>query len=259
MQLVTTNRDGQPVTTTLAIAEGTGNEHRAVLQLVRKYLADFEGFGGVAFQMRPFETAGGTQQREVAILNEHQATLLLTYMRNSDVVREFKKTLVGEFYRMANELRQQPVATTPAQPLLPSTQAKHIVADTLDIANLLRVPLHIGQQEAVKTARNQTGFDFAPLLAFAPAQTDVPATEVMLEPTELAQRLGVKGARSMNAILRDNGLQVKVNGEWQPTARGENLCVRHAWVSGNKSGYNLKWRLSPIRKALAPKLVDQSA
>ena len=113
MQLVTTNRDGQPVTTSFAIAKGADVQHKNVMETVRRYIADFEEFGRVAFETRPFETAGGTQQREVAILNEHQATLLLTYMRNSDVVREFKKTLVGEFYRMAEALRKQ------AKPALP--------------------------------------------------------------------------------------------------------------------------------------------
>lgn len=99
-------KDGQAVTTSLAIAEGTQNEHRAVLQLARNYLTDLEEFGGVAFEMRPFATAGGTQNREVALLNEQQATLLLTYMRNSDVVRSFKKALVKMFWEMAKAQRQ---------------------------------------------------------------------------------------------------------------------------------------------------------
>ena len=98
-------QNDQAVTSTLVIASETGNEHRAVLQLARKYLPDLEEFGRVAFEMRPFQTAGGPQQREVAILNEPQTTLLLTYMRNSEVVRTFKKALVGEFYRMATQLR----------------------------------------------------------------------------------------------------------------------------------------------------------
>jgi phage antirepressor YoqD-like protein len=130
MQLVTTTNDGQPVTTSLAIAQGTDNEHRAVLQLVRKYLADLEEFGRVAFEMRTFETAGGPQQREVAILNERQATLLLSYMRNSEIVREFKKELVREFYRMAEELRQRPsfyIPQTLSEALqLAADQAKQI-------------------------------------------------------------------------------------------------------------------------------------
>lgn len=94
--------NGTASTTSLIVAEGTKNEHRAVLQLIRNNLADFEEFGRVAFQMQPFDTAGGVQAREIAVLNEEHATLLLTYMRNNDVVREFKKRLVRAFYELRN-------------------------------------------------------------------------------------------------------------------------------------------------------------
>ncbi|KLO25869.1 hypothetical protein ABW16_21365 [Mycolicibacter heraklionensis] len=99
--------DGVATTTSMRIANGTDTEHRAVLQLIRDNLADFEEFGGVAFEMQPFDTAGGTQQRAVAILNEEHATLLLTYMRNNAIVKDFKKRLVREF----GELRRRAAAT----------------------------------------------------------------------------------------------------------------------------------------------------
>lgn len=89
--------EGVATTTSMRIANGTENEHRAVLQLIRDNMADFEEFGGVAFEMQPFDTPGGTQQRSVAILNEEHATLLLTYMRNNEIVKDFKKRLVREF------------------------------------------------------------------------------------------------------------------------------------------------------------------
>lgn len=111
-ELVFADEAGEPFTTSLVIAEQTKNEHRAVLQLIRNNLADFETFGGVAFEMRPFETAGGTQTREVANLNEPQATLLLTYMRNSDVVKAFKVRLVRDFYAMRQMLAAGPAALT---------------------------------------------------------------------------------------------------------------------------------------------------
>lgn len=110
MNAIVTITDGLAVTTTLAIAEGTGVEHKAVIQLVRTYLTDLGEFGRVTFEMRPFETAGGMQRREVAILNEQQSTLLLTYMRNSEIVRSFKKRLVREFWQMAEKLRGQPAS-----------------------------------------------------------------------------------------------------------------------------------------------------
>lgn len=105
-QLIPIDRmdDGTLVVSSTTIAEGTGAQHASVLRLIRDNGHDFAEFGGVGFEIRPFETAGGTQRREVAILNEQQATLLLTYMRNNEPVRRFKKALVRAFYEMAQAL-----------------------------------------------------------------------------------------------------------------------------------------------------------
>ncbi|EJF85276.1 Rha family transcriptional regulator [Candidatus Bartonella washoeensis] len=102
--LVKINNDGIAVTTSLKIAEGVGHTHKTVIQLVRQNIEDFEEFGRVAFEMPPFGTKGGRQKRVVAILNEPQATLLMTYMRNNDMVRAFKKALVKAFYDLKNQL-----------------------------------------------------------------------------------------------------------------------------------------------------------
>ena len=67
---IVTCQSGVPVTTSLAIAEGVGNTHKTVIQLIRKNFDDLQEFGRVAFEMLPFDTAGGSQNREVAILNE---------------------------------------------------------------------------------------------------------------------------------------------------------------------------------------------
>ncbi|MGA5482755.1 phage antirepressor KilAC domain-containing protein [Pseudomonas siliginis] len=94
--------DGEAVTTTLAIAAGCEVDHASVIKLVRTYQGDMEEFGRVGFEIQTFQTAGGQQAREIATLNEQQSTLLLTYMRNSAIVRDFKKRLVKEFWRMAH-------------------------------------------------------------------------------------------------------------------------------------------------------------
>lgn len=103
-----TSGESGPETTSLIVSEGTEVEHRAVLQLIRNNLADFEEFGTLAFQMR--KSAG--RPTEFAVLNEEQATLLLTYMRNSDIVRQFKKNLVRSFYELRNR-QQQPALQGP--------------------------------------------------------------------------------------------------------------------------------------------------
>src|SRR5690554_3386940 len=98
--------NGELFTTSEQIAEGAGVQHKNVLETITKYMTDFERFGRVAFETRTLETAGGKQSRRVAILNEHQATLLLTYARNTDQVRRFKSDLVAAFYDMAQALNK---------------------------------------------------------------------------------------------------------------------------------------------------------
>lgn len=100
-------RNGQALTTSVIIAENTNNTHQAMLKLVRGYLNDFEAFGRIGFEIQPFETNGGIQKREIAILNEQQATLLVTYCKNTETVRKFKVALVKAFYEMRQQLHPQ--------------------------------------------------------------------------------------------------------------------------------------------------------
>ena len=106
--------EGELTTTSLVIAEGTQIQHASVLRVVRDNEQDFEEFGRVGFQIRPFETAGGTQTRTIAVLNREHAMLLMTYMRNTAVVRQFKKQLVKAFTDMERRLASQP-AFDPSQ------------------------------------------------------------------------------------------------------------------------------------------------
>lgn len=92
------------VTNSAAIAEGVHRDHDTIIKLVDRNRADLEEFGGVGFEIRTLETKGGKQKQRVALLNEQQTTLLITYMRNNDIVRAFKKRLVAEFFRMRSAL-----------------------------------------------------------------------------------------------------------------------------------------------------------
>lgn len=89
-------RSGEPVTTTIALSDGAKIQHKNIIALVREYLDDLNEFGRVAFQTRSFATKGGSQEMEYALLNEAQSTLLITYMRNTEIVRAFKKRLVDK-------------------------------------------------------------------------------------------------------------------------------------------------------------------
>ena len=58
------------------------------------------------FGLLPFKTAEVEFGRPETFyeFNEEQATLLFTYLRNTEQVRNFKKKLVKAFYSMRNEL-----------------------------------------------------------------------------------------------------------------------------------------------------------
>jgi phage regulator Rha-like protein len=108
-------------TNSWVIAEGTGNSHRAIKSIVDKYSDDFKEFGKLSYYSKWFEnekqkkifsdnSKGVSREKtkiEVILLNEPQATLLITYLRNTEQVRRFKKNLVFEFYRMKDFIREK--------------------------------------------------------------------------------------------------------------------------------------------------------
>jgi len=88
-------------TTTLIIAENCGVTHEATIKLVRKFLLDLQKVGLVGFQIRLNKQGSAT---EFAELDDYAAMLLLTYMRNTEVVAKFKLDLITEFKRMRDAL-----------------------------------------------------------------------------------------------------------------------------------------------------------
>lgn len=97
---------GSLVVTSETIAEGSGVEHRAVLQLIMKRTLELEQFGSIAFEMRS-QDRGGHQIR-VALLNEQQATLLMSFQKNTAEVIAFKVALVKGFFEMAEQIKNAP-------------------------------------------------------------------------------------------------------------------------------------------------------
>lgn len=117
-----------------------------------------------------------------------------------------------------------------------------MLSDELTLGRTLGLPEHYIQIEAIKAIEAQTGRDLSGYLRHAPAQNNIPETEVMLEPTELGARAGLSAVR-MNRVLAGEGFQEKINGHWQLTEKGKPYCATHAWRTGAKSGYNLKWNI----------------
>jgi len=126
-------RSGALVISSETIADGSGVEHRAVLQLIQNNITDFEDFGQVAFEMRPGYNNAPVR---AALLNEQQATLLMTYQRNTDEVRVFKKALVRAFFNMARQAVPAPAELTRMQilELAMESERRAIAAETQIVA-----------------------------------------------------------------------------------------------------------------------------
>lgn len=87
-------------TDSLVVASGTGIEHPTVTKTLKRYRKDFEEFGDLRFSDSVSKNPKGGRPSRIYLLNEQQATLLITYLGNSEVVRAFKIQLVKQFYKM---------------------------------------------------------------------------------------------------------------------------------------------------------------
>ncbi|BCP62353.1 hypothetical protein SUT328_15570 [Streptococcus parasuis] len=101
MELVYMDGRKEPYTLSNIVAECAEVQHHTITRLIREHKVDFENLGKVGFQIQAM-TSG--QHSKNYILNEQQATLLITYLRNTQPVREFKKNLVKAFFEMRDEL-----------------------------------------------------------------------------------------------------------------------------------------------------------
>lgn len=88
------------------IAEQTGNKDKSVLDLITRNLKELEEFGQLRFKIATVKnTVGAVNEEKTYYLNEPQATLLMTFMKNTNIVKQFKINLVKEFYRMKDYLK----------------------------------------------------------------------------------------------------------------------------------------------------------
>jgi phage regulator Rha-like protein len=97
------------------LADALDLAHHEHIRLIRKYESHLNDFGVVRFETRkPQKGSLGGRPEEYALLNEDQATFLLTLSRNSDKVVLAKKAMTKAFGKMrrqaevrAEELYQQ--------------------------------------------------------------------------------------------------------------------------------------------------------
>ena len=98
-------------TDSMVIANNTDNQHKSVVAIIKKYRKDFEDYGRLEFIDLKSTNPKGGRPTKIYQLNEEQATLLITYLDNTDTVREFKKKLVHQFFEMRKFIAERHTST----------------------------------------------------------------------------------------------------------------------------------------------------
>lgn len=101
MELVYMDGKKEPYTLSSIVAECTNLQHHTITRTIRKHQARFERFGKVGFKIQALKSG---QSAKDFILNEQQATLLVTFLKNTEQVANFKENLVKAFFEMREEL-----------------------------------------------------------------------------------------------------------------------------------------------------------
>ena len=97
-------KDQSPVVSHRIIAEHSAVKQRSVRLLIDKHFEDLEEFGHLSFEMTTVRNGVGAEnEQKTYYLNEPQATLLMTYLQNTEPVKKFKKTLVKAFYELKSQ------------------------------------------------------------------------------------------------------------------------------------------------------------
>lgn len=108
----------EPFTTSDVIAKCTKNNYRSVQRIIENQIKRLEKFGVMRFEITlPQKGSKGGRPKKVYQLNEPQATLLITFLRNTDIVADFKTELVRQFYAMRAELMKRQMYRNQLKPI----------------------------------------------------------------------------------------------------------------------------------------------
>lgn len=96
----------EPRVSHFIIAKNTWNEPRAIRVMIEKYFERLEKKWVMTFEMSKPKTSWGRPQKEY-FLNEKQAIFLMTLLKNSEVVVDFKDNLTSAFFELKEKSQEQ--------------------------------------------------------------------------------------------------------------------------------------------------------
>jgi phage regulator Rha-like protein len=224
------------------LAKQTENKEKSVLDLITRNLPELEEFGMVRFKIVAIKNAKNkVNEEKTYYLNEPQATLILTFMRNNEIVKQFKIKLIKEFFKMREILKSK--TSQPTQPI--QTQAPQTF-DNFDFAKQTQQNREI--LDFIELINSQSPinlFFLEKIYKYFQVKSPLKLLGIDLNsyyfiPTELGKFLN-KSAVEINKILEAKGFQIKVNGVWQLTENGEKYAIQL-----DNSYKTIKWKLEVI-------------
>jgi phage regulator Rha-like protein len=268
--------ENEPRISHIIIAKETDNSPISVRKLIDKHYDKLELFGVVSFEMtavseEKLKKNPDSKPIKTYYLNEPQATLLLTFMRNNEIVINFKVRLVKEFFQMREKLR----ATKPKEDinldsikkrteLIISSKDQFIAFEDV----FYRIGITRKEELAITSNRavaKETGVDFIELAELKGVSTPHKYFTV----TELCQKVmssdkfseeakklvsTKKGDKprpqNLNKLLEENGFQTKVDDIWKPTDKAKDLAdfVQNKSKHSEKTVFHTIWKMEILEE-----------
>jgi DNA-damage-inducible protein D len=216
--LVFVSDDGEPFTTSLVIGGETGNEHASVIKLIRDNASDLNEVGTLRFEI----AKSGGRPTEYAVLDERASALLMTYLRNTPKVKDFKKRLVVGFYAMRQMLAD-------ARPALPDITTPEGIAAMASMFNDTAKQLVIvtNEKKCLESAIERD----APLVAKAEAHT---GSDSSIHRQEFSREV-IAWGRKQNVEIKQEQV-FRFLGHIGLFIRGERTDTGHATADALKRG-----------------------
>jgi phage regulator Rha-like protein len=258
--------DNEPRVSHRVIAEQVGVQQKNIVELLRKYKDDFLEFGTLPFKTEGVVNNGKGEQPKTFYLNEQQATLLMTYLRNSEKVRNFKKRLVKEFYKMRESLKPQDVDL---DKLKKRAELIHLASNlAVDYEQAyLKVGITRPQELGITVNRAVAKDSTVDFLEIA-EKKGLSTTEKYFTVTELCEivrngdfseeakklvstKNGEKSRpQNLNKILEKEGFQFRENEIWKTTEKGQEFSdfVQNKSKHSEKTVFHTVWKKEILNK-----------
>lgn len=133
-------KKNEAYTNSVIIAEGTGNAHESIIKLIRKYETQFNCLGKLEYSDYLKSDSLSTSSK-LYLLNEPQATFLMTLLSNKEIIVAFKLRLTQEFYRMRRFILEKQSAEWKEARIT----GKQVRRDETDVIMTKLIPLAISQ------------------------------------------------------------------------------------------------------------------